>query len=298
MQRRHLKFTLVELLVSLGVFSILLVIFMQFFSGMRLAWTNTEKRSESHHSVRIALDLLSSMVGSMYYTNAGTDVWGKMVQFPFHLKRADTDSSKPAALYFASKGNLDLPGNSPVKFIGIQYVNPVNNDFKFGLTDENRFYALYLTVVSNADKDAGDQDISSSNKTIYHHFWPAPVFLDKNGSTTDADGALEYLTETLDKKLNPAASAPVEYIKLLDRVTEFKIRLFDANASEIAASAQETSQVPQSLEFTIAVLNDADFEAWANGGKKDDFRLQKQLTFTRKVYIGERWKMEDKYDKY
>lgn len=298
MQRRHLKFTLVELLVSLGVFSILLVIFMQFFSGMRLAWTNTEKRSESHYSARIALDLLSSMVSSMYYTNAGTDAWEKTVQFPFQLKRADADSSKPAALYFASKGNVDLPGNSPVKFIGIQYVNPVNNDFKFGLTDENRFYALYLTVVSNADKDAGEQDISSSNKTIYHHFWPAPVFLDKNGSSTEADGALEYLTETLDKKLNPDAGKPVEYIKLLDRVTEFKIRLFDANGSEIAASAQETSQVPHSLEFTIAVLNDADFEAWANGGKKDDFRLQKQLTFTRKVYIGERWKMEDKYDKY
>ena len=295
---RHRNFTLVELLVSLGVFSILLVVFMQFFSGMRLAWTNSERRSDAHYSARIAMDLLSSMIGSMYYSNAGTDVFEKTVQFPFLLKRADADSSKPAALYFASKGNVDLPGSCPVKFIGVQYVNPVNDDFKFKLSDDKRFYTIYLTVISNADKDADEKNIESTNRDIYHRFWPVPDFLDKAGEVTDVKGALEYLVSTLDEKLKPGEKDPVEYIKLLDRVTEFRVRLFDANGSEIEATSKEVSQVPHSLELTVSVLNEADFATWLSNGKNEEFRLKNQLTFTRSIHIGERWKMEDKYDKY
>ena len=208
---RQSKFTLVELLVSMGIFSILLVVFMQFFSGMRLAWTNSEKRSDAHYSARIAMDMVSALISTMYYTNAGTDKFGKNVQFPFKLKRAGSDSSKPAALYFASKTNIDLPGTNPVRFIGIQYANPVNNDFKFGLSDERKeLYSIYLTTISNADKDAGDKDIKAKNFEIYHRFWPAPVFLDASGSATDAEGALSYLESTLDAKLKPADGSTIE----------------------------------------------------------------------------------------
>ena len=297
--RRHHKFTLVELLVSLGIFSILLVLFMQFFSGMRLAWTNTEKRSDSHYSVRIVMDMLASLMSNMYYTNAGTDEFDKMVQFPFMVKRSGNDSSKPAALYFASKANLDLPGSNPVRFIGIHYANPVNNDFKFGLSDERKeLHALYLTSISNADKDGGDNDITSKNKNIYHRFWPAPAFLDSSDQVTDAKGALEYLVKTLDEKVKPAATGAVESFKLLDRVTEFKVRLFNADGSEIDNSVAESSRMPHSVELIISVMAENDFEAWIAGGKNDEFKREKQMTFTRRVYIGDRWNMEDKYDEY
>ena len=66
------NFTLVELLVSLGVFSILLIVFMQFFSGMRLVWTNAEKNSTAHTDVRVAMDYLSVLLGSLYYSTANT----------------------------------------------------------------------------------------------------------------------------------------------------------------------------------------------------------------------------------
>ena len=62
---RQSKFTLVELLVSMGIFSILLVVFMQFFSGMRLAWTNSEKRTDAHYSARIVMDMLSALTSNM-----------------------------------------------------------------------------------------------------------------------------------------------------------------------------------------------------------------------------------------
>lgn len=296
---RQSKFTLVELLVSMGIFSILLVVFMQFFSGMRLAWTNSEKRTDAHYSARIVMDMLSALTSNMYYTNAGTDKFDKTVQFPFKLKRADNDASKPAALYFASKTNIDLPGTNPVRFIGIQYANPVNNDFKFGLSDERKeLYALYLTTISNAEKDAADENISAKNRNIYHRFWPAPEFLDESNATTDAKGALNYMEKVLNSKLKPTGSEKIEYIKLLDRVTEFKVRLFKENGDEYAASEKETTQMPHSLELTVSLLNESDFETWLNTGKNDEFRLKNQMTFTRRIYIGDRWNMEDKYDKY
>ena len=299
MRRLH-NFTLVELLVSLGIFSILLVLFMQFFSGMRLAWTNTERRTDSHYSARIVMDMLSSLVSNMYYTNAGTDDFDKMVQFPFKVKRADNDSNKPAALYFASRTNLDLPGSNPVRFIGIQYANPVNNNFKFGMSDERKdLHALYLTSISNAETDGGENSIKSTNKDIYHRFWPAPAFLNSSDQVTDAKGALEYLVKTLDDKVKPASSGTVvESVKLIDRVTEFKVRLFNADGNEFDESVAESSRMPHSVELTLSVLPESDFEAWIAGGKNEDFKREKQLTFTRRVYIGDRWNMEDKYDEY
>ena len=244
------------------------------------------------------MDMLSALISNMYYTNAGTDKFEKSVQFPFKLKRAGNDSSKPAALYFASKTNIDLPGTNPVRFIGIQYANPVNNDFKFGLSDERKeLYSIYLTTISNAEKDAGDENISAKNMNIYHHFWPTPVFLDASGSATDAKGALSYLESTLDAKVKSSGSA-IEYVKLLDCVTEFKVRLFKEDGTEYADSEKESTVMPHSIELTVSVLNSTDFETWLSSGKNDEFKFKNQMTFTRRIYIGNRWNMEDKYDKY
>ena len=104
--------------------------------------------------------------------------------------------------------------------------------------------------------------------------------------------------EVLDAKLKPQSSGVLEAVKLLDRVTEFRVRLFDADGNEIDGSVKETSRMPQSLEVSVSVLSDADFETWITGGKNEEFRLKNQMTFTRHVHIGNRWKMEDKYDKY
>ena len=213
------NFTLVELLVSLGVFSILLVVFMQLFSGMRLAWTNTERHTDSSYSARVAMDMLSVLVGSMYYTNASTDLMENTVQFPFKLERSSANSADPAALYFASKTNIDLPGSNPVRFIGVQYVSPQSN---FGLSEalpreKERFYKLYLTTVSNAKYDGGERDISATNRAVYHCFWPAPDFLDPADSMTivDVGGALDKLTKLLDSKLKPDDAGYAESIELL-----------------------------------------------------------------------------------
>lgn len=301
-QRVKFNFTLVELLVSLGVFSILLILFMQFFSGMRLVWTNTEKSNDTNYSVRITMDLLSELLGSAYYSNS-PDFSGKTVQFPFHLKRNEGDFKKMSAVYFATKASCELPGNCSVRFIGVQCPNKDNAyGFKTVVDNSNKnidkddLNKIYLTVISNAKEDVAGNDIKADNHEIYHCFWSSDgQFLDPANKTTPigVKDALEKLGTKLDEKLKD----PVQRIKLLDNVTEFRVRGFKADGTEI--TGDNVYEMPHEIEITISVLNDVDFATWSNSNfANDEFRRQKQKTFSRRIYIGDRWKVEDKYENF
>ena len=328
------RFTLVELLVSLGVFSILLILFMQFFSSMRLVWTNTEKKTLSHQDVRVAMDIVASVISNMYYTNSNYDYlpddatgfnsWSR-VQFPFRVERNNSDDRIPANMILATKSNLDFPGTVPVRFVG--FFVPVPEE-KLGveltgneklLSCKEGFNKLFMTVLSNASKDLeSDEDISATNRNVYHCFWPSPRFIDPDDDekVMDVGGALSKLWENLKTKLKiefddkNLPKAPVQRIKLLDNVTEFKITMYDKNGHEIGGEVVSTA--PYEIEIKLSTLSKEKFEAWCalKGGvdkeeKKDDegkipreYRQQNQNTYTRRIYIGDRWAMEEKYEKY
>lgn len=286
------RFTLVELLVSLGIFSILLVLFMQFFSGMRLSWTNSEKRSEISSSVRLTMDMLSTLLSATYYSTASL-YSGAEGQFPFQISNV---AGRPGKMYFAVKTNMDLPGSSPIRFIGVQVPNASET---FGVTG-NGLYRLYLTVLSN--------DSSSGNGDVYPRYFPE--FLD--GSTPpnelSATAALGHLRTNLNNKLSGTSNHKIE---LLRNVTGFRITSYDYDGAPLPLTTVGTENVvfcvPGAVEITISVLKDEDFTAWVNmkGGiaaaESSDaraFRIEKQLTFTRRIHIGDRWKMEAEYDRY
>ena len=59
---KRTNFTLVELLVSLGVFSILLLVFMQLFNSMRQGIEKTEKQVDTRYSVTVSMDTFSNII--------------------------------------------------------------------------------------------------------------------------------------------------------------------------------------------------------------------------------------------
>ena len=287
------RFTLVELLVSLGVFTILLILFMQFFSGMRLVWTNAEKRSNLSTDVRIAMDMLSSLVSTVYYSSA-SEFTGHAGEFPFMI---DQTSTRPGKMYFASKTTIDLPGTNPIRFIGLQVPNVTEN---FGLTatspykkDEDGFYKLYLTVLSN--------DSSAGNGDVYPRF--SPEFLNSSGNEQSAVAALSDLQTNLNGKLSSASNARIE---LLRNVVDFQIRAYDHKGALFTSTA--VNCMPGQVEFQITVLSDEDFEKWITlkGGTtsgaettaSEKFREEKQITYTRRIYLGDQWRREAGYDQY
>lgn len=287
---RKSRFTLVELLVSLGIFSILLVLFMQFFSGMRLAWTNTEKRSDISSNVRITMDMLSTLLGATYYSSASL-YSGAEGRFPFQI---DPAANRPGKMYFAVKTNIDLPGTSPIRFIGVQV--PYAGQTLNGSLANGDYYKLYLTVLSN--------DASAGNGDVYPRFFPE--FLNSSNNEQSASAALGDLRTNLNGKLSSASNHRIE---LLKNVTDFRIRSYDYSGALLSPSGSETDIfcVPGAVEIEISVLKDEDFSAWVNmkGGvtatespAAREFRAGKQLTFTRRIHIGDRWKTEVRYDQY
>ena len=64
---RKKYFTLLEVLVSMGVFSLLMLALMQFFSAAQGVWEKTGNRAEVFDSARVALETLAADLSSAYY---------------------------------------------------------------------------------------------------------------------------------------------------------------------------------------------------------------------------------------
>ena len=62
-------FTLLEVLVSMGVFSLLMLALMQFFSAAQGVWEKTGNRAEMFDSARIAMETLAADLSSACYQN-------------------------------------------------------------------------------------------------------------------------------------------------------------------------------------------------------------------------------------
>lgn len=293
---KRTNFTLVELLVSLGVFSILLLVFMQLFNSMRQGIEKTEKQVDTRYSVTVSMDTFSKLLNSIVLLEV--DEGGTKKPFPFYLTRSTAKSDSPCNLYFATKarGQFFIGGSSSVKFAGLLYPYTGND---MGVSAD-KLHKIYLVSISNAATDASSKDISATNRNLYHKFWPAPDF----DGYDDAAKAREGLETELKAKVKLTSNdSPVKGeppVVLVDNVTEFKVKLFDANGAEIEKDKDKVSTLPETLEITVSVLSKNDFEVWSSlaGNAKDNFRQERQQTFSRRFYIGDRVSRGGTYDQY
>lgn len=58
------RFTLVEIMVSMGVFLILLTMLLNFFSGTRQVWRTLRERNEAFENSRIAMNLMTDLLST------------------------------------------------------------------------------------------------------------------------------------------------------------------------------------------------------------------------------------------
>lgn len=89
---RRLRFTLVELIMAMAVFSILALIMMRFYSSAQQVWSKSSQRSEMYNDAHIALDLMARELQCVMYNNDNS-VLGI---YPFWFQKL-RDVSSPAA---------------------------------------------------------------------------------------------------------------------------------------------------------------------------------------------------------
>lgn len=256
---RKLKFTLVELIVAMAVFSILLLLMLQFFSGAQTIWHGMEKRNEIYANARIAMDLMTAQLQNTFYTNAG---------IPFVIVAPDTDDSK---IYFATRTGDQFPGNSSLKYMTFQRNNVTATNSETNAEQEQ------LRVAVFCDTTPGTPDFSS----FFPPYGVSPV--------TDFTQATNHLPSRLNGLLTNAQFSSV----IADNVTAFRIIPYklDTNNDIVRDTSSPVEKMPFLVELKLSLLTPEDFLRWkaiTNTTEKDDFREQNEYTFSRTVYLGNR----------
>ena len=258
---RKSSFTLLEIIVAMGVFSLLMAMTMQFFSGAQRIWSSSESRNTVYSDARVAMDLMATLLQSTYYKENET---------PFIIVENKTTSPADRdAIYFATKSPLRPRGNTSLFFASFQVDG--DNELliaticdKDGATYRNLFFPSAASYENIADSMYANLNTYAGQK--------------------DADGALE-------------AKATM----IIPNITSFKISpgIYNYhNTPEIQWNQHDKSSggvtyypyVPALVRIELGILPAPYYERWLNasGSEKTDILKEQEKKFTRIVFIGDR----------
>lgn len=148
MKKNIRNYTLIEILAAMGVFMIICLVVMRFFSGAQRVIVNTSNKNNLHADVRVFFDLIGRDLQSIVYR----DTVGAEGIYPFAHSYYKFDS-----VPLNQKSNME-------KF----YKNVVPKRFEKELSYDNRDYAPLLCFISsqsNLPRDA-DYDLSEIRYTF------------------------------------------------------------------------------------------------------------------------------------
>ncbi len=253
-------FTVVELLISIAIFSIMLIALMKFYDIAGKAWRKSNNSAMIEDNARMALELMTREVQSIYYEN-GT--------IPFWHKGETTDSDY---------------SNELLAFISTTPLLP-NDDCKSRLCEVK--YQLYFTS-DPADSNAGwlrrsvTGDTSGGSENVKWNFY--------SNFTVAGSGATNAFTTNSDSSSS--------YEKLIPYVTALTFSAIKKNGSTIDPTSSVTTEFPYSVELGLSLLDRESWLRWlAIGGNPNlalessdaqVFRESHQRTFRKMIYIGDR----------
>lgn len=274
MKRNNRKqpFTLIELLVSMGLLTLLVMLMLQLFSGAQRLWIASEKRSNIYADARVALELMSDLVNLTYFTygeNAGgsADPDQDMV---FSIdKSGDNDF-----IIFAARTNRLLPHkDSNIRFISFRCGS--------GTDDKDK---LYMTVC--ADSGSAQHPNSASFEDQFYNYFPP---FGESGHPANRDAA----RAALNTELTPNSDENKYSQVIAENVVGMSIIAYKLqnDGTVIQVVASDIKQPPYQLEIQLSVLNQDDYAKYKEltGDAAKRFLAQHKYTFTRSIFLGNRW---------
>lgn len=96
-------FTLLEVLVSMGVFTILMLALMQFFSAAQTVWEKSGNRTETYESARMVCQMLRENLRSAFYGDSGFNMGD-------HLFFSYKEENQEIHLTFGAEKDEELKG--------------------------------------------------------------------------------------------------------------------------------------------------------------------------------------------
>ncbi len=258
------KFTLIELLAAMAVFSIMLMISIRLFSGAQGLWLRSEQKTAAFANARVAMEFVASRLQSnVYYENV-----------PFCIfNNSDSDQ-----LLFVSRMPLGSSGSnrlSSLRFFQFSLIDP---------TDSNNTNAgtLQLRIFSGRGKKK--------------YSWVFPPYDDENRYFKNPGDAFDYVHDALNDT-NTEDDTVVDVIENVIGINfECYKSVFESSSWKLEkhdyTSGNHLKTPPYLVEVEIMMLDSEEsFKKWQEAGtaaKKKEVFAEFGYTFRRAVLLGKK----------
>ena len=277
---RKQAFTLVELLVSIGLLSLMTMFMLRFFSSSQRLWSSSESSSAIRQNAQGALDMICDLTTTVQFALGQKTVGGvpkrdKTMDAIFSLDSVGTNAYGDAGrMFFACKTVSSLPKKSnDIRFVSFQLGDP-GSEYARG--------KLFMLIYS----DKRDEDRFYS---LFPRYDSAPAQGNRNHALNSLRSWLAL----------PASEAEEnEYAQVVaENVVGFKILPFAlADSGAVTpVSGSDIGEPPYLLKIRLTLLAKEDFATFvtlSDSAAKTEFLSKHAQTFTRSVFIGDRWALE------
>ena len=259
--RKRSSFTLVELLVAMGVFSILMLVSVQIFSGAQKLWVSSEQKNSAFAAARTAMEFVAARIQANSYSEE--------TPFLIYDQQGSTHYKK---IYFPTSmamNRKDSAGNDrddfALRFIGFEVNSAGVLEMRVYSDEKNKkFASLFPPYVANRRRSGGYKNYSDACTQI----------------KTRLDNAADY-----------------NKIEVVENVTGFKLIPYNISGSgkkekiskSIAASDHKTP--PYLLEIELSLIDSsANYKRWTEADADGKHEIEREFgyTFRRAVLLGDR----------
>lgn len=293
---RRFKFTLIEVMTALAVFSIFMVLTVQFFGAAQKLWTSTEKETRLSNKAALVFNTINRYVRSARTGNS-----------PFYISNSTMAPFVVMEQQFKAGGNRweqdpeAYSSDLSTKLIFAAASNASLHSAKSG--------SLYILGVVQA-QDRIQLRVVSDKDTNFFAYYRADRATMLNGNTSPTPPLVgfeatqaDWLGLTNDEYGSGQEGDSRVTYNLIDHVTRFKVTPYILDTSngadplEVVAptSLSKTSDSPPyAILVEITMLGDDDYEHWkalCNGKTSEpeaaeEFRLKTERVFSRMIYVG------------
>ena len=293
MNKVRKSFTLIELLVAMGLLALLVMLMLQLFSGTQRLWVASEKRSGIYADARAAMELMAELINAVQFSHGESLETVTDTATNRKITRVKRDQNLDSVFYLDN----NTAGSSVLIFAastdrGLKHSGSRNYFISFQRKDDD----LYMTYMSDTGCPNTPAGASGNSEDHLYSLFPPYGLLTGCPNITSRNNARDALKSIL------APVADNDYSQIIaQNVLEFDIKAYkiDKTTKKLVScgtGADVTKEPPYMLEITMTMLDDESYKKWSeitDTTKKQDFRQQHQRTFSRSVFIGNRWVLDE-----
>ncbi len=268
------SFTLLEIIVAVGIFMVLLGLLLQFFSGARKLMVDSDYKNSLNANARAAMNLMALSLQSIVYEpdvaplHAGESNDELLLITRYPLKNSDGSGSQYCVRFSLSDNDSDVQedeGRLLLSFVGPS-TNHSHYDYVMGMATKAGDLRAYRTFINNVKDyldDTDKQEIISgvTDFRVEFIYRMPPGNEDESDNDDDEngedDGGRRYMST---------------YVPSVDN--------------------SNVEHLPVAAELRLSLMSPQAYEQWKGLGvgtaAADDFRLAHEEVFTRLIYLGDR----------